>query len=69
MGCRFLISRYERFRRLLREEGCLFGNDRDELIRYQRARASDDPACMHESVGAYLATLFCLIAQPDPKDE
>jgi hypothetical protein len=69
MGCRFLIARYERFRRLLREEGCLLGNDRDELILYQGARASDDPACLHESVGAYLTTLFCLIAQPDPKDE
>jgi hypothetical protein len=69
MGCRFLISRYERFHKLLRQEGCLFGNDKTELILYQGARATGDPACLHESVGAYLITLFCLIAQPEPKDE
>src|SRR5262249_38273347 len=66
LGCRFLAGRWERLLGLLDEEGTWYGNDRDEAITYQGARAG--AGHLHESEGAYLTWLYCLMAQPDPKD-
>ena len=68
LGCRFLILRWERLLRLLESDGTLYGKDRDEAIHYQGARATD-PANLFESEGAYLTWIYCLMAQPDPRDE
>jgi hypothetical protein len=68
LGVRFLIGRWERLLRLIQDEGTLYGNDRDEAIHYQGARATK-PENLYESEGAYLTWVFCLMAQPKPKDE
>jgi hypothetical protein len=68
LGVRFLIGRWERLLRLIEDEGTLYGNDRDEAIHYQGARATT-PENLFESEGAYLTWVFCLMAQPKPKDE
>jgi len=68
LGVRFLISRWERLLRLIKEEGTLYGNDRNEAINYQGARASK-PEDLFQSEGAYLTWLYCLMCQPKPKDE
>jgi hypothetical protein len=68
LGVRFLIGRWERLLRLITEEGTLYGNDRDEAIHYQGARATH-PENLFESEGAYLTWLYCLMSQPKPKDE
>jgi hypothetical protein len=68
LGLRFLISRFERLQRLLQEEGTLYGEDRNELINYQGARAVPTEA-LSESSGAFLTWLYCLMAQPAPKDK
>ena len=68
LGVRFLIGRWERLLRLIQEEGTLYGNDRNEAINYQGARASK-PEDLFESEGAYLTWLYCLMCQPAPKDE
>jgi hypothetical protein len=68
LGVRFLIGRWERLLRLIREEGTLYGKDRDEAIHYQGARATE-PENLFESEGAYLTWVHCLMAQPTPRDE
>jgi hypothetical protein len=68
LGVRFLIGRWERLLRLLHEEGTLYGNDRDEAIHYQGARATNKEN-LFQSEGAYLTHLYCLMCQPEPKDE
>ena len=68
LGVRFLIGRWERLLRLIQEEGTLYGNDRNEAINYQGARASK-PEDLFQSEGAYLTWLYCLMCQPAPKDE
>jgi hypothetical protein len=68
LGVRFLIGRWERLLRLIKEEGTLYGNDRNEAINYQGAKASK-PEDLFESEGAYLTWLYCLMCQPAPKDE
>jgi hypothetical protein len=68
LGIRFLLGRWERLLRLIHEEGTLYGNDRNEAINYQGARASE-PEDLFESEGAYLTYLYCLMCQPAPKDE
>jgi hypothetical protein len=68
MGVRFLISRLERLEGLLQEEGTLYGDDKNELINYQGARAVPTE-CLFESPAAYLTWLYCLMAQPKPKDK
>ena len=68
LGVRFLIGRWERLLRLIEEEGTLYGNDRNEAINYQGARAGN-PEDLFESEGAYLTYLYCLMCQPEPKDE
>ncbi len=67
LGVRFLITRWDRLLRLLRDEGTLYGNDRDEMIHYQGARATK-PENLFECEGAYMVWLFCLMCQPKPKD-
>jgi hypothetical protein len=67
LGVRFLIGRHERLLRLLQEEGTLYGNDRNELIHYQGARASK-PEDLYESEGAYMTWLYCIMCQPRPRD-
>ena len=66
LGCRFLIQRWERLQTLIAEEGTWYGNDRNEAIQYQGAIASRDR--LVESEAAYLTWLYCLMAQPNPKD-
>ena len=68
LGVRLLISRFERLERLLRRDGTLYGNDRDELINYQGAVAAP-PESLSRSERAYLTWLYCLMAQPAPKDK
>jgi hypothetical protein len=68
LGVRLLISRLERLQRLLHEEGTLYGQARNELINYQGARAVPTES-LSESAGAYLTWLYCLMAQPAPKDK
>ncbi len=68
LGVRFLIGRWERLLGLLEDEGTLYGDDRKEAINYQGAKAST-PEDLHESEGAYLTWLYCLMCQPDPKAE
>jgi hypothetical protein len=68
LGVRLLIERWERLLRLLHEEGTWYGNDRKEAIQYQGARATE-PENLFESEGAYLTWLYCLMCQPDPKEE
>ena len=68
LGVRFLIGRWERLLRLLQKEGTLYGNDRNEAIHYQGARARK-PEDLFESEGAYMTWLYCLMCQPEPKDE
>ena len=65
LGCRFLIGRLERLLGLIDTEGTLYGNDRDELIHYQGARATN-PENLFQSEGAYITWLYCLMAQPVP---
>ena len=66
LGCRFLIQRWERLQTLMADEGTWYGNDRNEAIQYQGAIASRDR--LVESEAAYLTWLYCLMAQPNPKD-
>ena len=68
LGVRFLIGRWERLLGLIQEEGTLYGNDRNEAINYQGAKASN-PEDLFQSEGAYLTYLYCLMCQPEPKDE
>ena len=68
LGVRFLIGRWERLLRLLHQEGTLYGNDRNEAIHYQGARATTRED-LFQSEGAYLTYLYCLMCQPEPKDE
>ena len=68
LGVRLLISRWERLERLLHEDGTLYGCDRNELINYQGARAIPTES-LSESPAAYLTWLYCLMAQPAPKDK
>ena len=68
LGVRFLIGRWERLLRLLHEEGTLYGNDRDEAIHYQGARATTRED-LFQSEGAYLTYLYCMMCQPEPRDE
>ena len=68
LGVRFLIGRWERLLGLIQEEGTLYGNDRNEAINYQGARAGN-PEDLFHSEGAYLTWLYCLMCQPEPKDE
>ena len=68
LGVRFLIGRWERLLRLIKEEGTLYGNDRNEAINYQGARATN-PEDLFQSEGAYLTWIYCLMCQPEPKDE
>ena len=68
LGARFLISRWERLLRLLDEQGTWYGLDRTEAINYQGAKGSV-PADLYHSEGAYLTWLYCLMCQPEPKDE
>ena len=68
LGIRFLIARWERLLRLIKEEGTLYGNDRNEAINYQGAKASK-PEDLFQSEGAYLTYMYCLMCQPEPKDE
>jgi hypothetical protein len=68
-GCEYMISRFERLLKLVREEGTLYGNDRNELINLSGARAGVDRTCLFESCGAYLVWLYALAAQPTPKDQ
>jgi hypothetical protein len=68
LGVRFLIGRWERLLRLIQDEGTLYGKGRDEAIHYQAARATK-PENLFESEGAYLTWVFCLMAQPRPRDE
>jgi hypothetical protein len=67
LGLRLLIARWERLLRLLDEEGTLYGNDRNEMINCQGARATPTEV-LFESEGAYLTWLYCLMAQPAPRD-
>jgi hypothetical protein len=69
LGCQYMISRFERLLKLIREEGTLYGNDRNELINLSGARTGADRTCLFESCGAYLVWLFTLAAQPAPKDQ
>jgi hypothetical protein len=68
LGVRFLIERWERLERLLREEGTWYGNDRNEAIAYQGARATPVES-LFDSEGAFLTWVYCLMAQPDAKDQ
>ncbi len=68
LGVRFLIGRWERLLKLITEEGTLYGNDRNEAINYQGALATK-PEDLYHSEGAYLTWLYCLMCQPEPKDE
>ena len=68
LGVRFLIGRWERLLRLIKEEGTLYGNDRNEAIHYQGARCTT-PEDLFQSEGAYLTWLYCLMCQPHPKNE
>ena len=68
LGVRLLISRWERLERLLREDGTLYGEDRNEMINCQGARAVPTES-LSQSPGAYLTWLYCLMCQPAPKDE
>ena len=63
-GCRFLIGRLERLLGRLDADGTLYGNDRNELIRYLGAEPY--PEKLFDSEGAYLTWLYCLMAQPTP---
>ena len=60
LGTRFLIGRWERLLGLLQTEGTLYGNDRNEAIHYQGARATK-PENLFESEGAYMTWLYCLM--------
>jgi hypothetical protein len=68
LGVRFLISRWSRLQKLLHREGTLYGNDRNEMINYQGARATPTES-LSQSDGAYLTYLYCLMAQPAPKEK
>jgi hypothetical protein len=68
LGVRFLIGRWERLLRLIQDEGTLYGKDRDEAIHFQGARATT-PENLFECEGAYLTWIYCLMAQPKPRDE
>ena len=45
LGVRLLISRWQRLERLLQEDGTLFGEDRNEMINCQGARAIPPRTC------------------------
>ena len=68
LGVRFGSAGWERLLRLLHQEGTLYGNDRNEAIHYQGARATTRED-LFQSEGAYLTYLYCLMCQPEPKDE
>jgi hypothetical protein len=67
LGCRFMIARYERLLTFLKKENTLFGNDRDELIRFQGARP--DVEHLSKSETAYLTRLFCLAIRANTTNE
>jgi len=65
-GCRHLISRFERLEAILRVDGTLYGQDRDELCLLQASRPERE---LHpHSDTAFVTWFYCLLAQPDPKD-
>jgi hypothetical protein len=68
LGVRFLIQRWERLAQLLRDEGTWYGNDRNEAIHYQGARATPAES-LFDSEGAFLTWIYCLMAQPEAKDQ
>jgi hypothetical protein len=67
LGCRYLITRWERLESLLLRDGCWHGGDRNEAINLQGARA-DPPERLSESEAAYLTALYCLMTAPNTKD-
>jgi hypothetical protein len=69
LGCQFLMSRFERFLTLIREDGTLYGTDRTEMINLSSARAGANKELLFESSGAYLIWVYALAAQEAPKDE
>ena len=68
LGVRYLIMRWERLESLLLRDGTWYGGDRNEAINCQGARA-DPPESLSESEAGYLTWLYCLMAQPAPKDQ
>ena len=68
LGLRHLIMRWERLERLLQRDGTWYGGDRNEAINCQGARATP-PESLSESEAGYLTWLYCLMAQPAPKDK
>jgi hypothetical protein len=61
MGCRYLISRWERLERLLNEDQWWSRDERDEAIRMM----GHNPAKLSESGEAWTVALFCgLMVQP-----
>ena len=52
----------------LQRDGTWYGGDRNEAINCQGARATP-PESLSESEAGYLTWLYCLMAQPAPKDK
>jgi hypothetical protein len=64
-GTRYLIGRWERLKAVFALEQTWYGQDRDEAIRLQGARAGH--AHLAENETAYVTYLYCLMAQPEPR--
>jgi hypothetical protein len=64
-GCRYAIARWERLEALLADDGTWYGSDRIEAIHLQGHSAVVQDLYFSET--AYRTWLYCLAAQPDPK--